>query len=94
MKALSKSDTLRAFIASKMTDIITLLDNNGKYAVYTGGDINGIYRYLDMIGYPTKLTTSIQCSNNFSPLSSINNDASTLQPVIASLRTIQKRILE
>ena len=28
MKALSKSDKLRAFIAPKMTDLITFLDNN------------------------------------------------------------------
>ena len=46
MKALTKSEKLRAFIAPNMTDIITFLDNNGKSAVYTGGDIHGIYRYL------------------------------------------------
>ena len=45
MKALSNSDKLRYFIAPKMTDIITLLDNNGKSAVYTGGDIHYICRY-------------------------------------------------
>ena len=28
-KELSKSDKLRAFIAPKMTDLITFLDNNG-----------------------------------------------------------------
>ena len=43
MKALTKSEKLRAFIAPKMTDLITLLDDNGKYDVYTGGDIHGIY---------------------------------------------------
>ena len=52
MKALSKIDKLRAFIAPKMIDIITLLDNNGKYAVYTGGYIHGICRYLEMVGAP------------------------------------------
>ena len=46
IKALTKSEKLRAFIAPNMTDIITFLDNNGKSAVYTGGDIHGIYRYL------------------------------------------------
>ena len=46
MKALSKIDKLSAFIAPKMIDIITFLENNGKYAVYEGGDIHGIYRYL------------------------------------------------
>ena len=43
IKALSNSDKLRYFIAPKMTDPITFLDNNGKSAVYTGGYINGIY---------------------------------------------------
>ena len=46
MKALSKSDKLRSFIALKMKDIITFLDNNIKPGVYTGVDIHGIYRYL------------------------------------------------
>ena len=36
MKALTKSEKSRAFIAPKMTDLITFLDNNGKYAVYEG----------------------------------------------------------
>ena len=85
MKAFSKSDKLRAFIVPKMTDIITLLDNNGKYAVYTGGYINGIYRYLEMIGSPTTLTTSGQSSHHFIPSSSINNDTASIQPFIASL---------
>ena len=57
MKELSNIDKLRAFIAPKMTDLITLLDNKGKYAVYKGGKINGIYRYLDIILSPTTLTT-------------------------------------
>ena len=43
-----------------MTDIITFPDNNGKPAVYKGGDINGICRYLEIIGTPTTLTTSGQ----------------------------------
>ena len=46
MKELSRSDKLRASVAPNMTDIITFLDNNVKYAVYTGGDIHGIYLYL------------------------------------------------
>ena len=49
-KELSKSDKLKALIAPNMTDLITFLDNNGKSTVYTGGDIHGIYSYLDMIG--------------------------------------------
>ena len=46
MKAFTNSDKFRDFIAPNMTDIITFLDKNGKSAVYTRGDINGIYRYL------------------------------------------------
>ena len=57
MKAFTKSEKLKAFIAPKMTDLITLIDNNGKSADYDGGDIHGIYRYLEMIGDPTTLTT-------------------------------------
>ena len=85
-KELTKSEKLRAFIAPKMTDIITFLDNNGKYAVDTGGDIHGIYHYLKMIGSPNTFTNSGQRSHNFGPSSSSNNDAETLQQVIADLR--------
>ena len=87
MKALSKSDKLRAFSAPNMTDLIKFLGNNGKSAVYTGGDINGIYHYLEMIGYPTTFTTSGQRSHNSRPSSSINNYAATLQPVISDHHT-------
>ena len=76
MKALSKIDKLRAFVAPNMTDLITFLDNNRKSDVYTGGDIHGIYRYLEIIGAPTTLTASGQRSHNFSPSYSINNDTS------------------
>ena len=73
-KALSKSDKLRAFIAAQMTYLITFLDNNGKSTVYTGGEIHGIYRYLDMIGAPTTLATSGQRSHHFGPSSLSNKD--------------------
>ena len=49
MKALSNIDKIRAFIDPKMTDLITLLDNNRKSDVYTGGDIHGIYRNIEII---------------------------------------------
>ena len=84
-KALKKSEKLRYFIAPKMTDLITFLDKNGKSAVYTVGDINGICRYLEMIGAPTTLTTSGQSSHHFGPSSHSNNYAATLQPVISAL---------
>ena len=86
MKALTKSEKLKAFMAPNMTDLITFIDTKGKYAVYYGGDIHGIYRYLEIIGAPTTLTTSSHRSNHFGPSSSSNNYATTLQPVIADLR--------
>ena len=43
MKALSKRNKLKSFIAPNITDLITLLDNNGKPDIYTGGNIHGIY---------------------------------------------------
>ena len=84
MKALTKSEKLKVFIAPKMTDLITFIEKNGKSAVYDGGDIHGIYRYLEMIGAPTTLTTSGHRSHHFGSSSSRNNDATTLQPVIAA----------
>ena len=42
MKAFTKSEKLRSFIAPKMTDLVTFLGKNGKSAVYKVGDINGI----------------------------------------------------
>ena len=77
-----------------MKDFITLPENNGKLAVYTGRDINGIYRYLEIIGSPTVLTTSGQRSHHFGLSSSTNNDTASLQPGIAALRTRQKIICE
>ena len=94
MKALTKSETLKAFIAPKITDLITFIDRNSKYDVYDGGDIHGIYRYLEMIGAPTTLSTSGHRSHHFGYSSSSNNDATTLQPVIAALRMRQKSICE
>ena len=78
IKALSKSDKLKSFIAPNMTYLIIFLDNNGKSDVYTGVNINIIYHYLEIIGSPTTLTTSGQRSNNFVPFSSTNIDTSTI----------------
>ena len=50
-----------------MTDLTTFFENNIKYAVYIVWDIIGIYRYLEMIGDPKKLTTLGQRSHHFSP---------------------------
>ena len=85
-KVFSKNNKIRSFITTKMTDLINFLDNNGKSAAYTGRDIHCIYRYLEMIGDPKIFTTSGQRSHHFSPSYSSNNDAATLQPVIAALR--------
>ena len=46
MKALSKIDKIKAFIAPKITYIITLLDNNVNLSIYVGEGIYGLYRYL------------------------------------------------
>ena len=73
-----------------MIYLITFLDNS----IYTGGDIRGIYRYLETIEASTTLTTSGQRSHNFSPSSSRNNNASTLQSVIVALCTRQMSIFE
>ena len=93
-KALSKSDKLRVFIYPNMTDLTTFLDNNGKYAIYKGGDINIIYSYLEMIGDPLTFITLGQRSHHFIPSSSINNDTASLQPVIAAICARQKSICE
>ena len=84
-KAFTNSEKLRDFIAPKMTYLITFLDKNGKSSVYIGGDIHGIYLYLEMIGAPTTLTTSGQSSYNLAPSSSRNNDAANIQPVITDI---------
>ena len=86
MNLLSKRYNLKVLIAPKMTYLITLLDNSRKSAVYTGGNIHGIYIYIDMIGYPKTFITSGQSSRHFVSLSSIKNDTAYLQPVIAALR--------
>ena len=94
MKALSKSDKLKSFIDPKMTDLIKLIDNNRKSAVYTGVNIHGIYSYLEMIWDPTTLTTSGQRSHHFGTSYYINNDTASIQPVISTLWRIQKSICE
>ena len=94
MKALTKREKLRAFIAPEMTDLIISLDNNVKSNVYKGGDMHGIYRYLEIIGAPTTLTTLGHSSQHFVYSSFINNDAATLQSVIAALRMRQKSTCE
>ena len=94
MKALSKSEKLRTFIAPKMTYLITFLENNRKSDFHTGGYIHGIYRYLVIIGSPTTLTTSGQSSHHFVPTYSRKNDAATIHTVIVALRMRQKSICE
>ena len=73
MKVLSKSDKTKAFVAPNTIDLITYLDNNGKYTVYTGGYISVIYSYLDINGSQTTLNTSGHRSHHLSPSSTINN---------------------
>ena len=77
-----------------MKDLIIFLDNNGKSSIYTGGDINGLYFCLEMIGSPNTLTTSGHHSHHFVPSSSTNIDTSTLQPVISDLHVRNNLICE
>ena len=77
-----------------MTYITTFIDNNVKSAVYTRGNIHGLYCYQEMIGAPKKLTTSGQRSHNFDPKYSIHNDIASLQPVIEGLHMMQKSIFK
>ena len=92
MKSLSKSDKLKSFIAPNMIDLITILDKNEKSDVYSGGDITGLYRYLEMIVSPTILTTSGQSSCHFRPSYSTNNDTETTHPFIAAILVRQNLI--
>ena len=92
IKELSNSEKLKALITPKMTDLITFLENNIKYSVYTGGNIHGLYRYLNMIVATTILTNLGQRYHHFGPSSSINNDTAALQTFISALRMIQKII--
>ena len=78
MKVLTKSDKLKSFIAPNITDLIRFLDNTRKSAIYTGGNIHGIYCYLEMIGSPATLTTSSQSSHHFGPSYYINNDTASI----------------
>ena len=50
MKPLSKSNKLKALIEPNMIYLITFLDKNGNSAVYTGGNIHGLYLYMEIIG--------------------------------------------
>ena len=72
-KEFSKSNKLKAFIALNMTYLITFLENNRKPAVYTRGNIHGIYRYLETIGATKPLITSGHSSHHFGPSYSTNN---------------------
>ena len=92
IKVLSKSDKIKSFIAHKMTDLITFLDNNGKSAVYAGVNIHRLYHYSEMIGYTTTLITSGQISHHLGHSFSTNNYTATHQPVIAAHCIIQKII--
>ena len=94
MKALSNIDKLKEFIAPKMTYLVTFLDNNRKLAVYKGRNIHGLYSYIEMIGFPTTLTTSGWRYHPFGTSCSINNDTETLHPVISDLCTRKKIICE
>ena len=75
-----------------MTNLIILLKNNRNMSVYTGGDIHGLYSYIEIIVSPTILTTSDHFYHHFSPSSSTNNDIEIIQKVVAAPCMIQKSI--
>ena len=83
---------IKAFNVTKMIDPLTFLDNNIKSGVYTGRNMNVIYFYIEMIGDPTTLTTSGQCSRHFGPSYSIKNDIASLHPFISNVHIRQKSI--
>ena len=88
MKEFSNINKLKSFIAPKMTYLIAFIENNEKLAVYTGGNICGLYHYLEMIGASTTLTTSVWLSHHFGLSYSTNNDTETLQTFIEALLMI------
>ena len=92
MKELSNSDKFKALISPKTKDIVAFFDKNGKPAVYARVNIHVLYFYLEIIGSPTTLTTSVQRSHNFGPSSSTNNDIATLKLVIEALCVLQNII--
>ena len=73
-----------------MTEIITYLDHNGKYAYYAGSDINDLYFYLYIIGDPTNWTYSGQNFHLFDLKT--NTYSGFLNPVISALQ-VKKRIV-
>ena len=85
MKALSKSDKRKACFVPKMTYLITLPDNTGKWAIYEGVNIHERYNYLETIRSPNASTTSVQIYYNFVTLSSTNNDTATIKPAISCI---------
>ena len=77
-----------------ITYIITLLDKNGKSAIYTGENIHELYCYLEIIGAPNTLTTICYSSHNFGTSYLTNNDTETIQTFIADTYVPHKTISE
>ena len=69
----------------RMIDPVIFLDNNIKFSIHTGGNIQGLYCYLEIIGSPTNLTSSGRRFCNFCTSSSTKNDTKTIQSVISAL---------
>ena len=92
IKSLSNINKLKTFIVPNLTDFIKFLDNNVILIIYRGGNIHGLYCYLEIIGSSTTLTTSGHRFHHFGPSSFTNNDTSTLHPFITALHVWQKTI--
>ena len=68
-----------------MKDLTTFLYNNIKPVIDKGENIHGLYSYLEMIGDPTRFTSSVYILNTFGASYFTNNDILSLQKVIESI---------
>ena len=71
-------------------DLIKYIDNDGKDTYYSGSDTHDLYHYLDIIGDTTTLNYSYYNSHSFG--TNTNKGSGSLNPVIESLRGIQRGI--
>ena len=61
-----------------MIYLIKFIDNNAKFAIYTGENTHGIYSYLEIFLAQTNFTSSDQLSHHFGTSYYTQNDTSTL----------------
>ena len=71
---------------------MTYIENNEKPAIYKGGNIHGIYRYIYIIGSPKNLNYSINRSHTFGTSYSIKNHTASLQTFTVAIHVRNKII--